>query len=144
MGEICGPRLLPGLSSIRSAGARLMHTGGPTARLAWAGARARRLWALKAKYTSTGREGTGEGARGTRTSACYLDFVSGPGLSNFLGPLLLMHPGPRYARPGARFRHPASPADAALPAGATLPRRATLICLLLLESQVRAEPPRRT
>jgi hypothetical protein len=44
-------------------------TGGPTARLAWAGARARRLWALKAKYTSTGGEDTGEGARGTGTSA---------------------------------------------------------------------------
>jgi hypothetical protein len=67
------------------------HTGGPTARLAWAGARARRLWALKAKYTSTGGEGTGEGARGTGTSACYLDFVSCPGLSNFLGPPLYSH-----------------------------------------------------
>jgi hypothetical protein len=65
-----------------------ISTGGPTARLAWAGARARRLWALKAKYTSTGGDGTGEGARGTRTSACYLDFVSCPGLSNFLGPPL--------------------------------------------------------
>jgi hypothetical protein len=64
-------------------------TGGPTARLAWAGARARRLWALKAKYTSTGGEATGEGARGTGTSACYLDFVSCPGLSNFLGPPLV-------------------------------------------------------
>jgi hypothetical protein len=58
-------------------------TGGPTA-----GARARRLWALKDKYTSTGGEGTGEGARGTGTSACYLDFVSCPGSSNFLGPPL--------------------------------------------------------
>jgi hypothetical protein len=67
----------------------LRITGGPKARLAWAGARARRLWALKAKYTFTGGEGTGEGVRGTRTSACYLDFVSCPGLSNFLGPPLL-------------------------------------------------------
>jgi hypothetical protein len=66
----------------------LRITGGPKARLAWAGARARRLWALKAKYTFTGGEGTGEGARGTGTSAYYLDFVSCPGLSNFLGPPL--------------------------------------------------------
>jgi hypothetical protein len=65
-------------------------TGGPTARLAWAGARARRLWTLKAKYTST----RGEGARGTGTSACYLDFVSCPGLSNFLGPPLWEAPTP--------------------------------------------------
>jgi hypothetical protein len=41
----------------------LITTGGPKARLAWAGARARRLWALKAKYNFTGGEGTGEGAR---------------------------------------------------------------------------------
>jgi hypothetical protein len=46
-------------------GSSLAFTGGPTARLAWAGARAPRLWALKAKYTSMGGEGTGEGARGT-------------------------------------------------------------------------------
>jgi hypothetical protein len=68
----------------------LICTGGPKARLAWAGARARRLWAHKAKYTSAGGEGTGEGARGTGTSACYLDFVSCPSLSNFLGPPLLI------------------------------------------------------
>jgi hypothetical protein len=68
----------------------IIITGGPRARLAWAGARARRLWALKAKYTSTGGEATGEGARGTGTSACYLDFVSCPGLSNFLGPPLII------------------------------------------------------
>jgi hypothetical protein len=69
-----------------------VRTGEPTARLAWAGARARRLWPLKAKYTSTGGEGTGEGARGTGTNACYLDFVSCPGLSNFLGPPLHVRP----------------------------------------------------
>jgi hypothetical protein len=69
--------------------AKISITGGPTARLAWARARARHLWALKAKYTSTGGEGTGEGARGTGTRACYLDFVSCPGLSNFLGPPLI-------------------------------------------------------
>jgi hypothetical protein len=68
-----------------------IYTGGPTARLAWAGARARRLWTLKAKYTSTGEEGTREGARGTGASVCYLNFVSCPGLSNFLGPSLKIY-----------------------------------------------------
>jgi hypothetical protein len=84
---LCTPRRRP--PPVLSPHLTVACTGGPKARLAWAGARARRLWALKAKYNFTGEEGTGEGARGTRTSACYLDFVRCPGLSNFLGPPLV-------------------------------------------------------
>jgi hypothetical protein len=51
---------------------RTNATGGPKARLAWAGARARRLWALKTKYTFSGGEGTGEGARGNENERLLL------------------------------------------------------------------------